>query len=340
MLEFLQANSALPSLHPAIIHFPIALALTAWLLRFGHLIRPRFSRFGEGADLLGALAALGAVAAWLSGRQAANAAGGLPAAAEVVLARHADLAGWTAGLLVLTALVSAIRLVGRRGGHPGNPRLPVLVNLVTLTVAVGVMGWTADLGGALVYDHGVGVRPASMAAQAPDESRVPGEDASGAATDAVDFPGDRTDWQYVAGEVLNLMVGGTGLVALPDVWGDSVAEVTIDPADFEGTLALVHRYTSPGDWEGFQFTTDGTVRLVRMTSTGLEIRSESSLLFAREKFTMRSSAVAEHFKGLVDNDVVVHGHGESGAVGQVGLLLNGSGNIHILSMTVSSADEH
>ncbi len=342
MLEFLQANSSLPSLHPAIIHFPIALALTALLLRLVQVVKPKLGPAGWSANLLGALAAAGAGAAWLSGRQAANAAGGLSAAAEVALARHADLAGWTAMLLTLAALVPVIWLVGRRQGQAGDPKLQSLVNLGVLAVAVGVMGWTADLGGALVYDHGVGVRTAAVQAQPTTSGAgAAGTEGAAASTEAVPFPGGRADWEFMPGVELNLAVAGSGLVALPDQWGDSVIEATLEPGDFAGTIALVHRYAGPDDWEGFEFTTDGEVRLVRQTAAGLEVRAKSSLLFAREKFTMRSSAVSGHFKGLVDDDVVVHGHGESpAATGQVGLLLNVTGSIRLISMTASSADEH
>ena len=329
MLEFLQANSSLPNLHPAIIHFPIALALTAWLLRLVQVARPGLWKSRESANLLGVLAALGAGAAWLSGRQAADAAGSLSAAAELALARHSDLAGWAAGLLAAAAVVPLIWVLARHRGQ----RLQAWLNLVALTVAVGVVGWTADLGGALVFEHGVGVEKAA----APAAVRSVAETTP---TAIVAFPGDKSDWEYTPGESLQLSVDGTGLVAIAGQWGDSVVEVEIDPADFEGTLTLVHRYTGPQEWEGFQFATNGAVRLVRQTSAGLDIRAKSSLFFPSETFTMRSAAVSGHFKGLVDGDVVVHGHGESGSVGQAGLLINGTGNLSVTALNASSATEH
>jgi hypothetical protein len=130
------------------------------------------------------------------------------------------------------------------------------------------------------------------------------------------------------------------LVALPGIWGDSVVEVTIDPQDFEGSLTLVHRYSGPGDWEGFAFTTENSVQLPRYTASELEVRDQSSLLFFREVFTMSSSAVAGHFKGVVSGDVVLHGHGDSGEEGRVGLLIEGVGKLNLSALQASKAESH
>jgi len=341
MLEFLQANSSLPSLHPAIIHFPIVIILFVWLLRVLQLIKPRTEQFRFIADVLIVLAAAGAVAAWLSGREAVNAAGGLSMEAELAVAKHADLAGWATIVLIIAALIPGICSLGRgRTRSIPNNVFCGWVNLAIASFAVLIVGATADLGGSLVYTHGVGVAKQTVAATEGGTTPSGAGNLVETTATAVDFPAGRTDWQYVTNSVMDLAVSGNGLVALPGQWGDSVVESVLDPMDFEGTLTLVHRYLSPTNWEGFEVSTEGTVRLLRSTDAGVEVRDESSLMLFRERFTIRSSAVAEHFKGLVDDDVVAHGHGRSGRAGLAGLLIDGVGNLKIISLTATGTDEH
>ncbi len=334
MLEFLQTNSALPSLHPAIIHFPIALVFVALFFRVIHFLKPDLRRWSEGADVLGYLAALGAIAAFLSGRQAADSVGGLSASAEVALVRHADMAEWAMVVLVLAALISMALKRIPFSGWLANPRFNIFLKLVVFSVAAVVVTVTADYGGALVYEFGVGATTA-----VPTKIVETNESVAGEVGSQRKFPNGQQIWDYKSGEILELVVDGSGLISLPGEWGDGVVEVMVDPGDFTGEIALVHRYSSPSSWEGFRFSTDGTLDLLRLGPSGEESRDNSAMLFPKEKFTMRSSAVSGHFKGLVDNEVLVHGHGDSGERGRSGLLVSGKGKLTVLSIKVTEAGE-
>jgi uncharacterized membrane protein len=139
-------------LHPAIVHFPIALSLVALL--FELLARHPKGRSLEGAaGFLFVLAALGAVAAVLSG-QAARDEAVVPQAVVPLINRHeevGELAMW-----VLLAVVAVRLLLAWRGWFRG---VVPWVFLLAAAAAAGAVGYNGYLGGKMVFDHGLGTAP-------------------------------------------------------------------------------------------------------------------------------------------------------------------------------------
>jgi uncharacterized membrane protein len=171
----------LSELHPIIVHFPIALLLVSVALDFAAVIFRRASLV-EGATwalLLGAPSAVAALASgWLSEHDV-NAS-----AAPTLLHLHkicAVLATIVFGTLFLLRLIwQSPRLLGwLRLAFPNNgslvtaqswsrailplayvkplPRSVVAAYLLLSVVGVILLALTGYLGGALVYDHGIGL---------------------------------------------------------------------------------------------------------------------------------------------------------------------------------------
>jgi uncharacterized membrane protein len=164
MSGLLSELTALPNLHSAMVHFPIALAAAALTIDGLSLILRMRERMDLAIALLYSMAALGGIATYLTGRQAADSVGQIPAAAEAVLAEHADLALLAMIALILAAMLRATAAVLKKG----RVAAPVIaVAVLVLAVANGLVAVTADHGGALVYRHGVAVFLQTSEGRAP-----------------------------------------------------------------------------------------------------------------------------------------------------------------------------
>ena len=135
------------SVHPLVVHFPIALLLSALLLDGAALAlkRPPLHRIALWNVCLGTL---GAAAAVLTGLQAEDIA---KHSFEIwqVLELHKRLGITT---LILGIMMSGLRLATR---DRLTPRVR-LVSLVVMAAMASTLTWGASLGGRLVYEFGVG----------------------------------------------------------------------------------------------------------------------------------------------------------------------------------------
>jgi uncharacterized membrane protein len=141
-------------LHPAIVHFPIALlllgaavAVLAIFVRCWHL--PLF------AAVLLSLGALGAVVATVTGEEEEEKVEHAIPAAEPLLEEHAD---WgerarNAGIVAAVFAVIAAIAVGR----PVGGRVLSVLTACTALVAGYCVAQAGHFGGELVYRHGAGV---------------------------------------------------------------------------------------------------------------------------------------------------------------------------------------
>jgi uncharacterized membrane protein len=148
---------SLQHIHPMVVHFPIALCLTALFLDVCCLVFRRYLWLDRSAVTLGLMGMAGLVAAYLTGDRAAVAAAPIGGIAQGVLADHEDLALLT---LISWGITIVLRLLVAWLGRRDRQIQLGIYRLAALVVAVGaatLLVMTAVHGGALVYDHGVGV---------------------------------------------------------------------------------------------------------------------------------------------------------------------------------------
>ena len=155
-------------LHPALVHFPIALSLLA--LGFDLVARhPRARHWLDGAVALWIAAALGAVAAVLTGK-AAHEDAVVPAAARALIKQHESLAELVMWLLLAFA---AVRLVlAFKGWFRGALAWALIVVAAGLA---GLVGYVGHLGGQMVFKHGVGTAPVQRSLAAPPPAATAGD---------------------------------------------------------------------------------------------------------------------------------------------------------------------
>lgn len=159
-------------LHPAVVHFPLVLAVFFPFVAAGVLLLMRRSRSGRGAWAgVALMAVLLSVSVWAS-IQTGEAQEDVvePVVGEQVLHEHEEAAE---GLLLGSLLLGAVTLVGLVPGRPGQAGRWVTVpaGLVVLALAVGV----GDSGGELVYGHGAAAAYAEDPGSAVDPGRATGE---------------------------------------------------------------------------------------------------------------------------------------------------------------------
>ncbi len=349
-------ESALPNLHPALIHLPLA-AIPLALLLDGVAVATRALWLDRAAVLLWLTGALGAAAAVLSGRDAADGLAAIPAEAEALLGAHSDLAHQVLFALLAFAAVRAVPTL--RGAAPRSPaRVGLLLVGAGLQVPLVI---AADRGGSLVYDHGVAV---AVAEQPPPPTPEP----------VVTSPDDPPDtrliqdahgglvWAPAVGDGaalgtlltaaeggslgalsaldppdaagLRVQVDGGGLLLLPGAFGDVEVQAVLDIAEFDGTVGLGHHVHGVDDHDLFTLGSDGTARLAQTQAGSVQIQAAAKV-DPPTALDLRVRASGSHLKGYLGEALAVHGHVAPTGPGRVGLWLDGQGVVVVHQVRVT-----
>lgn len=371
MNEFLSGLTSLPNIHPAVVHFPIALlpvAVILDLLLMG--LEQQRGWLERAAASLYVGAALGCGAAFWAGRQAVDALPPLAPSVQLYVNQHADSALYVLWLVgVLSVARAALTIVDPKA----NRRVPRAALLLVALVAVGLVFRTADLGGALVYQHGVGVAATMVdgsetsevdSAGAPLGETLAGESLAPASSRLLETGDGALEWNPLPGDRdalgsvlspapgttrdaaswvaapdgekgLSLSVAGFALLVLPRSFGDVQVEAELDLQGFVGEAGLVHHVDSATQ-AGFFTVSPTSNEYVLGTLDGDNVRQlgRSTAALSPGPVRLTVSAIGRHFKGLVDDEAVVHGHEPALPDGKVGLLFRGRGSVRVLSLKV------
>jgi uncharacterized membrane protein len=267
MEDLIARWTSLPNLHPAVVHFPIAILPLAVLVDAAGLALRRRVRLDAAAVVLYGIGLGAAGAAYWAGRQAADSLVDLPPKAPALIGAHAD---WALYTLWTFAILAALRggaawVFRHRAGAT-----PVAVRVALLVVALpglGLLLGTADRGGALVYRHGIAV---SAQVHAPPTSapRVASAAGSSGLVDALapapGFSADAVAWRPAPrgepGPILE--VRGRTLLTLPGVFSDVRLDAQLEILDFEGTIGLAHNVADADTRGLFTLSTRGSAALI------------------------------------------------------------------------------
>ena len=141
-----------PNIHPLLVHFPIAIILIAVLSDLASIILKKQIWLHYAAFGLYAVSALGAIAAFLSGRQAADLVE-IPPAAQPVVSEHAHLA-----LISMVILIGYVIILYLFLWKKWDLKTPVaVVLLIAGAGGFALIATTAEHGAELVFRYGVGV---------------------------------------------------------------------------------------------------------------------------------------------------------------------------------------
>jgi uncharacterized membrane protein len=158
-------------LHPAVVHYPIALGVVGAVAVLGYATVPKPALRWVGPALL-TIALAGAGAAYFSGKSAEDRAvdAGVPLGE---IERHESTSVWSLGVLSLATLLAWATAASRRGAWVAAP---------VAVAAAGMILWTSHLGGRLVYIYGAGrvAKSAVPAIPEPGQEKDVGQPGSGA----------------------------------------------------------------------------------------------------------------------------------------------------------------
>ena len=365
MSETLWSITSLPNLHPALVHFPVALLLAALGFDIACLFLRRQVWIDRAAAALYALGALGASAAYLAGRQAADSVGNVSPTAEVLMVEHSDWAFLT--LLVFSGI--GLLRIGLSWWEINQSVIRVTpLRLIILFAAIGgqwLLFGTAERGGALVYRYGVAVAfPKNQSTTfhpegregtplGPPETRlVRVEDGSlwwtplpsdlgalGTILKPVEgTPGGVviTASDSIADEDgLALEVSGRAILVLPGTFNDVRVETNLNLNRFSGTVGIAHHVRGREEAGVFEISRGGRLALVHIKDDTRKVMDEGEIEKIGGSVIFSISVIGSHLKGFRDETVVLHGHMTPSPPGNIGLLLDGSGVIRVISIRVT-----
>jgi YVTN family beta-propeller protein len=279
MIDLILQSTQLPNLHPALIHFPIAVLPVALAFDAVSLV-PALRRrrvLDVATPVLYVLAALGAWASAWSGGEAEHSLPGLPRSVRYLIHEHEE---WAERFLYTVAVLAVVRLAlawwwSRREGRGDRPVVLALRGLVLAggLAAIALLVATADRGGGLVYRAGVAV----MAVPAPEEGGG-GTVASGGTLIVANK----------AEATVSLLDARSGEVRATLPTGTGPHEVAVSP---DGRLAAIADYGT-GEAPGSTLTVIdvAAARVVRTIDLGEYRRPHGMAWFAADRLYVTSEA--------------------------------------------------
>lgn len=342
-----------PNIHPMIIHFPIVLLVLAVLLDLTGLLLSKSDWIRKSAFLLYILGTIAAVIAFITGNAASDSIE-IPANAFSAINEHAD---WAETTLWFFSIYTIIRL------SIGIFFKSLKKIFIIPIVLIGILGiyflyQTGDHGAQMVFGYGVGT--GNLIKQEKQKNDTTEKEHISDSTFTINGNGS---WKLIAdngiikvlSEKFKWIEGSLdGLSPMFDpaesvlmfhkvpesifIYDNKLkgvqvtAKINID--DFTGELELIHHFVDKNNYD-FLGLKDGEISLSRKSNGEIKI-------FEKEKFTNKDwleiKVVSEgtHFRGYINNKMVVHGHGTEPESGGVGIRINGNGIFYLSLVEVQS----
>ncbi len=330
-----------PNLHPLIIHFPIALLFSAALIDSVGMVLKNQEVWRRAAMGLYVGGMVAVIVAYFTGEAAADSVF-LPTEANALLTEHSDLGHYVLYFFCVYGIVRGLLYYMKLDAKG-------IIRTASYVVGLGgaVLVWvTADHGGQLVYEYGVGVKAVPQ-----EEVQLPAMTSA----DSAPVRNENGGWTFKPTRASAWMssmstYGATGSLEMSmrdgaergDVLGITsdgqpamftfdydMVTVQIDAAlnldDFEGTVMFVHHVV---DENNYHFTSVSNTSMRQGRSENGDI-----FLMADEDYSpsgwhsYRAVADQTHFRAYSDQQLVAHGHGDDPGVGPVGIRLNGTGTV-------------
>ena len=343
-----------PNLHPMLVHFPIVLFIFALLFEVIGLFYKK-TAWRNSALLLYGFGLAAVVAVYVSGRQAANIVS-VPDSVLPAISAHAD---WGARTLWFWVAFSVVRLALAFAGW--DKKRLVLGLLVAGAVAGNVLVYeTAEHGARLVYGFGVGVKSATpspdsaaTAGLPAGEFQVTGEEVlwkigSGALTTVQNrlrwfpVPRERVQLQLLREndrpELAIRLQNARAALLVPFRFENLSLEAELNADEFQGELLLVHHVADTSRYSFLAIRTNGLFLGHQLNDVIRKLNEKTVHFSGWHRFKVVGTA--GHFRGYLDGQMLVHGHGEELSPGSAGLILRGTGVVKIRELKITKLESN
>lgn len=341
-----------PNIHPMIVHFPIALLLAAIVFDATGLFLKRFNWLAKAALTLYVIGVLMLVITFFTGQSAAD---GLDIPSKVIpsVSDHAD---WAETTLWFFIIFTIVRLSIAFWFKSLNKAVLVIVVLIGFVGGYFLFN-TAEHGAKLVFGHGLGTgnitvkmtKPQTEQKEKDTSPQFSTEDDGSwkieASSNAVSILDKKFRWIESSADDASLMYDeeNSALMLHPSdklffVYDNKIksveasADIKID--DLSGEVRLVHHFIDKNNYD-FLKISKKEIALGRLTKGEEKIFEKSSL---KKSGWINAKVVADgsHFRGYINNKLLVHGHSDAPEDGSVGILSQGSGIFYLRNFDVKS----
>jgi len=338
----------IPNIHPLLIHFPIVLLLLVVMIHLTALVIWKLPWLRTVTLLVSIMGFLTLVVTYFSGRQAADSIS-LPTVAISTLSKHSDLALWS---LIYFGVLTGLHLGIKFLKIYDKKSISIVLFVLGLFGLVLVIK-TADLGGQLVYKYGVGVQSDPQAIiekyEATDKDvslslikdkdgswqLLPGKNITSVfSNDLIWLEGsaDDVNVQLIVldenEQVTELNLSGNPVLFIA---GDNLAsiqgEIGINLCNFNGNVSLVHHVQDRLNYDYFSID-NNQFKLGRVENGVDEIISEKSATYDCW-IDLRVVGDGRHFRGYLNDELLLHGHAKDFPPGVTGLRIDGTGIIYL-----------
>lgn len=347
----------LPNIHPFVVHFPIALLVLAVVSELFSLILKKYSWLKTTTTFLYGVGGLLVIITYITGGFAADSVV-LSASSGSLVGEHSDWAFYTT-IFFVTLISLRITLEIKL---PSQNKFKSTVFLFGGFVGLFLLFETAEQGGKLVYQEGVGVIAVSKLTSDLEEAinRLPVdpgiiEDSKGVwtwrpAAGAEKVLQEQFTWitnSYIhlhpsveiipkIGSVLALRPDGMPVIF---VTGESLNKLQIDVSlqlsDFSGTFMVIHHFKDRANYD-FMTLKNGRMKLGRMENGSEKVFDENPYDIKNSWLNIAVYGSDGHFRGIQNGKNVTHGHAEDLDAGKYGFGIFGSGTIYIQKIKIQS----
>jgi len=337
-----------PNIHPMIVHFPLVLLVFAILFDIAGLILKKETWLSKSSLILYLCGITAVLIAFLTGKAAADSLD-IPANVISSVNEHAD---WAEITLWFFAIYIVIRITV---GVAFKSLRKILFVPIVLIGIIGIyfLYQTGDHGAKLVYGYGLGtgniIKTEANKEKVTDDSQSNIEDSifiinKNGSWKLIASPGidnilsDKFVWVKGALSDLNLMYDKSESAIMFHVTQEAMfvfdnkiksVQVTaiINIDGLNGKMELVHHFTDKNNYDFLEIG-NGEISLSRKSNGEIKI-------FKKNKFQnsgwieVKVISDGTHFRGYVNNKMIVHGHDSEPEPGSIGIKLSGSGIISI-----------